>query len=152
MMLCRDNEWIGSLLSDYKERHFIKADGTLDFTTNVEVITRLTVEKYKLTLNGTMTRFGKDGKMILLPFDYLCAKSLETGQVEKTDNTYTIHHFSGSWLSEETREYAKRFKLYYKQYLENGVPEKVAFVMCRLKAAYELGGMKLALKKILKRG
>lgn len=150
MASCRDNEWIGALLSNYESRHFIKADGTLDLTTNVKVITRLTVEKYKLTLDGTMTRFGADGKMILLPFDYLCAKSLETGQVERTDNTYTIHHFSGSWLSEETREYTKRFRSYYNQYLANGIPEKIAFVMCRLKAAYELGGIRFVLKKILR--
>lgn len=97
-----------------------------------------------------MTRFGKDNKMVLLPFDYLCAKNLETGQVNRTDNTYTIHHFSGSWLSEETREYAKRFKSYYSQYIANGVPKKVAFVMCRLKEAYELGGTKLVVKKILR--
>lgn len=138
------------LLNDYKDRHFIKADGSLDLTTNVEVITRLTVERYQITLDGTITVFGKDNKMALLPFDYLCAKSLETGQVNRTDNTYTIHHFSGSWLPEETREYAKRFKSYYSQYLLDGVPEKLAFVMCRLKAAYELGGAKLVLKKIFK--
>ena len=150
MASCRDNEWIGMLLNDYKGRHFIKGDGSLDLTTNVEVITRLTAEKYKITLNGALTKFGRDNTMILLPFDYLCAKSFETGRVEKTNNTYTIHHFAGSWIPEETREYAKRFKSYYSYYLANGVPEKIAFIICRLKAAYELGGAKLILKKIFK--
>lgn len=124
MISCRDNERIGILLNDYRRRHFIEEGGMLDLTTNVEVITCFTLERYQINLNSTMTRFGKDNKMVLLPFDYLCAKNLETGQVNRTDNTYTIHHFSGSWLSEETREYAKYFKSYYSQYIANGVPQK----------------------------
>lgn len=98
---CRDNEWIGMLLADYDNRHFIQEDGSLDMTTNVKVITRLTVDKYGLSLDGTTTKFGKN--MILLPFEYLCAKSYRTGEVIKTSNTYTIHHFSGSWVPQEER-------------------------------------------------
>lgn len=91
------------LLSDYDDRHFFKSDGTYDLTTNVEVITRLTVERYHLHLNGEKTMFGEN--MVFLPFDYLCAKSLETGEILRSENTFTIHHFAGSWLPEETRRY-----------------------------------------------
>lgn len=94
---CRDNEWIGMLLKDYANRHFRREDGSLDLTTNVTVITRMTVERYGLTLDGTTKRFGVEGKMILLPFDYLCAKDWYTSKVTQTEHTYTIHHFKGSW-------------------------------------------------------
>lgn len=47
---CRDNEWIGMLLNDYENRHFVNNDGTLDTTTNVSVITHLTTERYHLKL------------------------------------------------------------------------------------------------------
>lgn len=97
MGACRDNEWIGMLLNDYENRHFVNNDGTLDTTTNVSVITHLTTERYHLKLNGAVTHFGRN--MIILPFDYLCAKSWKNGKLKVTSNTYTIHHFSGTWLS-----------------------------------------------------
>lgn len=90
------NEWIELLLRDYDEKRFILPDGSLDLTTNVTYITNLTSEKYSLCLDGEMQIFGNN--MAMLPFDYLCAKSCEDGKILRTENTYTIHHFAGSWL------------------------------------------------------
>lgn len=78
-------------LDNYNERHFIKDDGSFDLTTNVEVMTKLLKEKYKVQLNNTRQIF--DDNSLLLPFDYLCAKSFFTGEISETENTYTIHHF-----------------------------------------------------------
>lgn len=101
MAACRNNEWIGILLKDYEQRHFLKPDGTCDKTTNVKVITELTVKNYQVHLNGEELHFGDN--MVILPFDYLCAKDLDSGRIRKTDNTFTIHHFKGSWMSDEDR-------------------------------------------------
>lgn len=95
---CLGNEWIGMLLRYYDNRHFLKEDDSFDLTTNVEVITRLTSQKYGLVFDGRRKCFGNN--MVLLPFDYLCAKDMDTGKVKVTDNTFTIHHFTGSWLTE----------------------------------------------------
>lgn len=135
------------LLSDYDDRHFLKADGTYDLTTNVEVITRLTVERYHLHLNGEKTMFGEN--MVFLPFDYLCAKSLETGEVLQSENTFTIHHFAGSWLPEETRRYITLHRKYYTYYAGKGIPESMVFFLCRLRAAYEVGHFLFLLKKVI---
>lgn len=113
MGACRDNEWIGMLLQDYSTRHFILSDGTYDMTTNVVVITRLTVEYYNLKLDGMRKTFGEN--MILLPFDYLCAKSYLTGEVMRTNNTYTIHHFKGSWLTDEKKRQVRLRREYYEK-------------------------------------
>ena len=94
---CRENKWIGYLLSYYENRHFINEDGSFDTTTNVETITRMTKAKYDIELNNTFQIFGDN--YVLFPFEYLCAKSLMDGKIYKTENTYTIHHFSGSWLT-----------------------------------------------------
>ena len=92
------NEWIALLLDDYKDRHFILPDGRLDITTtNVQVITRLTTKKYNLKLDGKTKFFGNN--MVILPHDYLCAKDYLTKKVNVTENTFTIHHFAGSWVS-----------------------------------------------------
>lgn len=127
---CQGNEWIGMLLSDYANRHFVLSDGTNDMTTNVIVITRLTVEQYHLQLNGMKQNFGEN--MILLPFDYLCAKSYQTGEILQTDNTYTIHHFKGSWLSDDQKCQANLYREYYERLA--GLPfdwlnEKVAKIL-----------------------
>lgn len=84
-------------LDDYKNRHFIKKDGSFDLTTNVEVMTQILKEKYKVQLNNTRQIFGDNN--MLLPFDYLCCKSLIDGKIYRTKNTYTIHHFEGTWVS-----------------------------------------------------
>ena len=95
------NEWIGYLLSYYENRHFILQNGTLDLTTNVTTITKMTFEKYKVKLDNGFQVFGKN--MALYPFDYLCAKNHSNGIVDKTENTYTIHHFSGSWVPKKIK-------------------------------------------------
>lgn len=102
MGACRDNEWIKMLLDDYNDRHFVMSDGSYDQTTNVITITDLTIKKYGTFLNGEMQMFGDN--IVMLPFDYLCAKSYKTGRIIKTDNTYTIHHFKGSWLSDDEKK------------------------------------------------
>lgn len=93
---CQGAGWIERILKYYDNRHFKLADGTLDMTTNVVLITRITAEEFGVQLDNTYQVFGDN--YALFPFDYLCAKNLETGKINRTEHTYTIHHFSGSWL------------------------------------------------------
>lgn len=105
----KGNDWLRFLLTYYDDRHFIKADGSLDLTTNVETITRMTKEKYGVNLNNTFQIFGENNA--LFPFDYFCAKNFDNGKITRTKNTYTIHHFSGSWLS-PYRKFRHKVKLW----------------------------------------
>lgn len=90
------NRWIGLLLEYYNDRHFILEDGTPDLTTNVKTITDITKNNYPIVLNNTLQKFDD---FVMFPFDYLCAKDLKDGVIKKTKNTYTVHHFSGSWTT-----------------------------------------------------
>lgn len=92
----KNNKWIKLLLDYYDDKHFVLEDGSLDLTTNVKTITDITVSNYPIVLNNTMQVFDD---FVMLPFDYLCAKDLIDGVVKKTKNTYTVHHFAGSWTS-----------------------------------------------------
>lgn len=112
-------------LDDYNDRHFIKNDGSFDFTTNVEVMTKLLKEKYKVQLNNTRQIF--DDNNLLLPFDYLCAKSFFTGEINKTKNTYTIHHFKGTWRTKNDIRKDKVRKILVKCFGESFV--KLLFKM-----------------------
>ena len=144
---CRDNEWIGMLLRDYDNRHFVQLDGSYDTTTNVVVITRLTSQRYCLELDGTIKQFGNN--MILLPFEYLCAKNYQTGKVMRTDNTYTIHHFNGSWLSEDESIYLRTFQVYYEK-IDWASSSVFRHKLAALITVYHLHGMDGVFSKIIK--
>lgn len=86
---------IGELLNDYNERSFISQNGEINLTTNVIYITN-TLKKHGLILNN---EFQTINGFSLLPWDYLCPKSVKDGKIYCTDNTLAIHHFAGSWHS-----------------------------------------------------
>ncbi|KAF2955580.1 glycosyltransferase [Marinitoga sp. 38H-ov] len=88
------NSWIKLLLDYYNDKKFVLDDGTFDLTTNVIIITELS-KKMGYIGGGKYQEFG-DG-IAIYPFDYFCAKNDHTGEIHITDNTHTIHHFSGTW-------------------------------------------------------
>lgn len=93
----KKNKWIGYLLSYYDNKCFKKKNNQCDLTTNVEVITAMTKEKYNIILNDSLQTFGDNN--VVFPFEYFCAKDSIDGKIYKTKKTYTIHHFNASWLS-----------------------------------------------------
>lgn len=97
MGACQNSDWISFLLTYYDQAHFKLEDGSYNLITNVETITKMTTAKYNIRLDGSFQIFGDNN--VLFPFEVLCAKNLTTGKIVKTDNTYTIHHFAGSWVS-----------------------------------------------------
>jgi hypothetical protein len=51
--------------------------------------------KFGLVLNGQLQKFDN---MTVYPSDYFNPCDSETGKMSKTDNTYSIHWYSASWL------------------------------------------------------
>ena len=96
----KGHPFIGRLLNYYNGRHFLKKDGSQDITTNVETITNIALENGFVPNNERQTVCG----MTFYPHDYFCPKSHETGELLCTENTVCIHHFDGSWLTEEERK------------------------------------------------
>ena len=88
------NKWIKYLLDAYKDKIFVLDDGTYDLTTNVILITELS-KKIGFDPNGNYSEFHDN--VAIYPFEYFCAKNDHTGEIVITENTYTIHHFAGTW-------------------------------------------------------
>ena len=82
-------------LKYYKDKQFVKPDGSFDTTTNVEIITNI-LRLYGLKLNGT---FQIISGLVLYPQDYFCPFDNSTGMLRKTSNTAAIHWFQKSWMS-----------------------------------------------------
>ena len=98
LMACeKGNPMFTEFLNEYKTAHFLLPDSSLDQTTNVVRITNICL-KYGFIPNNQKQMIRT---FTLLPQDYLCPKSFETGKTELTKNTLTIHHFNGSWRSEQ---------------------------------------------------
>lgn len=95
------NEWIRLLLEEYDHLHFTRPDGTYDLTTNVVRITETTRSRYGISMDNTPQEIP--GVLTLYPSDYFCPKSYATGIITRTVNTHAIHHFGGTWRSDEHR-------------------------------------------------
>lgn len=139
IMSCRESHPLFyELLHDYDNVHFIRPDGSYDLTTNVVRITNICL-KYGLKLDDT---FQTVSDFTLFPHDYFCPKSVDTGIVTITDNTYTIHHFDGSWLSDESK-YELLLKRKYCKFL----PKKMAGYTAKFNAVVKYRGLKNGLKE-----
>lgn len=141
---CPANEWIKVLLDYYNNKHFLLPNGDLDTTTNVKIITDLTYKLYNIQLNNRLQLFGNN--MRLFPVEYFCAKSYETGKVLKTNKTYMVHHFIGSWLNEKQvmqRERRRSLNITY--------GTKIGNIISSVLDTYEDGGVQCVIKKSIKR-
>lgn len=113
----KGNLWIKDLLDEYKNLKFLDEHGNMDFTTNVTRITNLTKEKYNLKLKSSFQEL-QNGIVTIYPFDYFCPKDWETGRINLTENSYTIHHFSGSWHDKELKRKVKKYRERLNKYID----------------------------------
>lgn len=108
------SEWVGECLNYYNNRAFIQEDGTYDMRVLPEIIYDcLNESKYKLLEVNTIDDASLvcNGSIPVFPFDFFSPKSYDTGRIEKTANTYSIHHFAGSWVSKSTKIHLALWRL-----------------------------------------
>lgn len=121
----KGNVWIKDLLDEYDDLKFIDDEGNMDLTTNVTRITNLTRDKYGLKLESSYQELG-GGIVTMYPHDYFCPKDWTTGEINITENSYTIHHFSGSWHTAEEKAFEVKYRKKLKKYLKKYTDEDVA--------------------------
>ena len=91
-----------------KGHPFIKA--CLDYYAEREFTLKIIGDGYTLprVMKKIYTENSNEFKLIkFYKPDYFTAKKFRTGIINITKNTYAVHHFSGSWLSEKERESRK---------------------------------------------
>ncbi|WP_353095826.1 glycosyltransferase [Tissierella praeacuta] len=117
----KNHPWIKSLLDEYRDRKFILDNGKINIVTNTILITKLTINNYNWKPKDSLQTLRDE--LYIYPTNYFCAKSLYTGSINITEDTYTIHHFSGSWLSDKDRNRVKRRRK-IKQFIEKIIGRK----------------------------
>lgn len=73
--------------------------------------------KYGLVANNSYQELGA---FTVYPSDYFSPKSLNDNMLNVTKNTYSIHHYDGSWLSKHLRRLLEE-----KQYIERNIKNKM---------------------------
>lgn len=96
-------EIINELLNYYKERNFVKDDGSYDLTPNTITITNI-FERKGLKKNNV---YQEIQSFALYPSEYFCPIDVSTRKKNITVNSYTIHWFSGSWLPFKNKFFGK---------------------------------------------
>ena len=89
------------LMDTYQSISFIKEDGSYDTTTCPERDTQVFLKHGLKTDNSFQIL---PGNIIRLPVEYLSPKDYMTGELKITENTFTIHHFAESWMTEEEKK------------------------------------------------
>ena len=140
LMACREGHPLfEELLHEYDGIHFRRPDGSLDLTTNVTRITN-TCSKYGFIPNNTLQTVNG---FTLLPKDYLCPKDSQTKEIYITPNTLTIHHFDGSWVSEEDK-YASKLSMKLRF-----IPKKARGYIAKFVAIAKYKGLIIALENTI---
>lgn len=101
VMACeKDTPIFLKLLNSYNNRVFALSDGSFDTTTNVEWLTDQ-LKPMGLILNGKTQQVEA---MTVYSKDYFSPKDFVSRNVTLSQNTYAIHHFDGSWFSQEEKD------------------------------------------------
>ena len=89
------------LMDFYASYNFISKNGELNLTASPKIFTDILL-RYGLKQNDT---YQKLDVLTVYPCEYFCPMDYVTLKMTITDNTYSIHHFEGSWLSEDVKAY-----------------------------------------------
>jgi hypothetical protein len=92
----KSNRWIKYLLDYYYDKHFVLENGSLDLTTNTNIITKITLSKY--TNVKLKNKYQETTDFILFPSKVFCPKKPGHVYYKIYKNTFAVHHFNGSWI------------------------------------------------------
>lgn len=91
--------FIKQYLESYHSRSFLRTDGTLDMTTNVQHLTNMLLE-LGLEQDGEQQNLRHfDSEIMILPQVYLSPIDYINHKDKSNQTTYTKHHFDVTWAS-----------------------------------------------------
>ena len=133
----KGNEFIKACLEHYTGRSFVKPNGEFDTLPLPQIMQKV------------MDEHGFQYEMY--PWDYFTAKSYDTGIETPTENTFCIHHFAGSWKTEEEKQMLLKKRKYAafmgKMLARNIVDFQYALKNGGIKQAFLIGKEKIQRKR-----
>lgn len=94
---------INDMFKLFQHRHFAQGSDVYDVKPLPYKFRECIVEKdYELRFIEDMRQFDMNERVVnVFPVEYFSANSYKTHRVIRTENTYSIHHFAGSWLDQD---------------------------------------------------
>lgn len=139
----KGNSLFKEMLDCYKDKHFIKNDGSLDLEPNTSLL-KPVFEKHGIVFNN---KYQKNKYITIYPKDYFCPLDESTGELNITKNSYAMHLFNGAWVPKEQKEYTNLYKLYYNKY-RKWYPVFFAKIIAKIIVNYKINPLNIFLKKI----
>ena len=91
-------EWIGKCLDYYKDKNFINEKGEQNNRVLPSIIKEVITHNYTLHEVVSPIDIVRDKENVyMLPSDYFSPKNYVSKKLRLTPNTYSIHHFAGTW-------------------------------------------------------
>lgn len=131
----------------YATMHFLDIAGKPNLTPNPQIVTEYISKKYPGVLSDQKSEI-QNGFWIF-PTEYFCPQNYETGIVEITDNTYSIHHYHASWQTQEEKAKIAEYKKYTNLFGEQKGELILQFVRT-LKADGVISALKKCSKYLMK--
>lgn len=98
----KKSEWVGRCLDYYRDRSFVKEDGTYDMVPLPQIIMSILKKNYKpqsvKSIDDAIRLDNNNNVIPILSSDFFSPKSYTSGKIKITSNSYSIHHFHGTWL------------------------------------------------------
>lgn len=90
--------WICKTLEYYRHKHFVESNGTFNTAVLPSILKKSIENNFTVKFINNPSEFNDNKKMVcILPSDYFSPKNYVTKKINITKNTYSIHHFAGSW-------------------------------------------------------
>lgn len=129
------------ILDTYANLVFINDDGSFNLKTVVEYTTNIFIKHGLKNVNTMQSIAGIN----IYPKEYFCPLNYHTQELELTEKTVSIHHYSATWLTYTQRKISD---IEY-QYLKRPKLGKIIMIPWIIRDRLEQGGIKVLIKSIL---
>ena len=92
------HRWIGQLLEYYNDRPFVLPNGNCDIRPLPDIFGESGLKDFDFSPSGEVQPIN-NGEIIIYPYDFFPPNSEYFRTIKTTANTFTIHHFEGSWVN-----------------------------------------------------
>ena len=101
MIARKESKIIKQFLKLYDNLKFLNDDGSLNLLPNTYRLTEILKENGLVCNNKK--QILKNSLAEIYPIEYFCAYDMDNSYFMPTQNTYTIHHYDGSWTSKKEK-------------------------------------------------
>lgn len=94
-----NTSWVVECLNYYNGKSFIDEYGKESKIVLPRILKENIEKKFRIVYINSLKGMGnRQNEVYVLPFDYFSPKNYVTKKLHITKNTYSIHHFAGTWI------------------------------------------------------